>query len=458
MERITSGIPEFDDIVGGGLPARAIHTVIGPPGSGKTILTEQTAFANAGGDRPVLYLSTLSEPLQKFIAFVQRYQFADLDRIGSDIIYDDLFYDAADISDIGARLRSLIHEHRPKLMIIDSFKAIADLSPDLPSWRRLLYELAGLLTAYDTTSFWVGEYTSDMTTQVAEFAVADSIIELSRQQQGTRDDRFLRVLKLRGSGFRDGFHAVRLSRAGLEVFPRLVTPADTPPHEPTRDRVASGIEGLDDMLHGGWPRGTSVLLAGPSGSGKTIFALHFLREGVREGESGLLVNFQENPYQTAANMRSLGWTPETLVAPGRLDQFYISPVELQIDSIVRDLIARVEAHDVRRVVIDALGDLERSSPDPVRFRDYVYSLAQWLSVRNITVLLLFETGGLLMDIPTGPHHGISYISDNILLLEMDLGERDLSRSARVIKSRGSPHDGRPRSFEITDRGPVMEVL
>src|SRR5437762_1095415 len=96
-----------------------------------------------------------------------------------------------------------------------------------------------------------------------ECAVLDGIVELTLEQHGTRDERYLRVVKLRGSGFRDGSHAFRITQAGLQVFPRLITPPVPSGYYPQPERLQSGVSGLDPMIEAGWLRGTSTLVAGP---------------------------------------------------------------------------------------------------------------------------------------------------------------------------------------------------
>jgi circadian clock protein KaiC len=456
MERISTGNPELDRILHGGLPKNSINVVMGLPGSGKTILAEQLAFANCREQRPVLYLTTLSEPLAKVIAYLQEFSFADVERVGSHVIYDSL----VDVLQAGTErlsehMRGLIQSHRPRVIIIDSFKAIAELVPPA-AWRRTVFDLAGLLTAYDTTSLWVGEYGAKAASVgLVEFAVADGILELHREQTGSRDDRYLRVAKLRGSGFLDGKHSFTISPDGLRVFPRLVSPPAAAQYQPLGERLLTGISGLDEMIESGWLRGTSTLLAGPSGAGKTTVALHFLRQGAAQDEPSLLVNFQENPTQIRRSMQSFGWDADDLLTPNKLDVMYTSPVELHIDSIVNEILGRIDRNGVERVAIDALADVERSARDQQRFMDYLYALNQIFAARNITAMLVLETA-----VGTAPWTGdtgqqISYMSDNVLLLSMEL-EQELSRGVRVIKSRASAHDGRRHVLRITPQGVVVQ--
>ncbi len=453
MRRIKSGNEQLDLILDGGFPADSIHIVMGSPGSGKTILAEQLAFTNATSDRPALYLATVSEPLQKFLAYLQQYSFADTARIGTDVIYtsvgDSLSEEPERLADTVA---DLVQQHRPGVLVIDSFKAIADLMPDLATWRKQLHQLAGLLSAYSTTSFWVGEYTAEMTSKLPEFAVADGIVELTREQRGSRDFRFVRIVKLRGSAFLDGQHAFRITSSGLDVFPRLLGPSVGFVYRPTDERLKSGISGLDEMIATGWLRGTTTIVVGPSGAGKTAMGLQFLCEGVRSREPSLLLTLEENPTQIARVMQHFGWDTPSLVGPDKLDVMFCSPIELQIDTIIRELFARIEKNHVRRVVIDGLGDLAYTADDPVRFRDYLFALTQQFATRNVTAILTVESGGQLEHAFT--REGISYLGDNLLLLEMNLGQ-ELTRTIRVLKTRGSAHDGRRHTLSIGAGGVVV---
>ena len=82
---MTSGNPEADYILGGGFPANSINIIMGHPGSGKTIFAEQLIFENATDDRPILYLTTLSEPLPKVVRYLQGFNFFDEDKLGKDL-------------------------------------------------------------------------------------------------------------------------------------------------------------------------------------------------------------------------------------------------------------------------------------------------------------------------------------------------------------------------------------
>jgi circadian clock protein KaiC len=182
--------------------------------------------------------------------------------------------------------------------------------------------------------------------------------------------------------------------------------------------------------------------------------LHFLKQGVEEGEPTLLINFQENPVQLRRAMNSLGWEADALLSASKIDHLYTSPVELQIDTIVQEIFRRMSERKVQRLVIDAVGDLRKSAPDPSRFDDYVYSMLQHFAVSNVTVMLTAETPRTAQDqLPFDG--GVSYMSDNIVSLAVELGI-DLQRTIRILKTRGSAHDGRKRMLSIGSTGVLIE--
>ena len=451
LARLGTGNPQLDLILGGGFPANSINIVMGEPGSGKTILAERLIFANARpGDRSILYLTTLSEPLDKVVRYLQQFSFFDEALLGDPIVYDSIGDALVDkgVSSLVPRLKDAITGDKPKIIVIDSFKAIHDLGTSLPEMRRMLYEMAGLLTAYETTAFLIGEYSAAEAAHFPEFAIADGIIEMARNKTSTRDERHLRVLKLRGSAYREGLHAFRLSPTGLDVFPRLISPDLPPSYRMRVERVPTGIDGLDRMLGGGLPQGRSTFLLGPTGSGKTTLALQFVLEGVRRGEKCLYVNFEENPSQLATQILSLGTNPEEAVKKG-LQIVYRSPVELQIDSIISEIFQAVAERGVRRVVVDGVGDLLVASSDVQRLHDYLYALAQHFAARDALALFTYETvqGGR----DARAQARLSALADNIIRLDVETEDK-VRRTLRIVKARGVEHKLEKGEIRITRAG------
>jgi circadian clock protein KaiC len=263
-DRLSSGSDRLDAILGGGLPRNGIVLIGGNPGSGKTILAQQFVFHNASPDRPAMYLTTVSEPLEKILRYGQSLDFFDPSALGTTVIYEDLGRTLNEDGLAGAMacITELLKQNRPALVVIDSFRALQTYAADPETFRRFLHELAGRLSALPVTSFWVGEYNSIETSDAPELAIADAIGSLSTDRDGERNQRVLSVMKLRGSTSLSGKHAYRLSSAGIHVFPRMADPVELNRHSGTDERTSSGVPALDAMLSDGYYRGASTLVAG----------------------------------------------------------------------------------------------------------------------------------------------------------------------------------------------------
>jgi circadian clock protein KaiC len=447
--RLTSGNEHLDGILGGGFPAYAINLVAGPPGGGKTILAQQYVFHNATAERPAVYLTTVSEPLEKILRYGQTMTFFDTSAIGRAVFYEDLgeTLSTEGLGGVLERIDQLVKEYRPAIMVIDSFKALHPYAEDQGEFRRFLHRLAGKLSAFPVTSLWIGEYDTAELSTAPEFAVADAIVRLSSDRIGHRELRQLQVIKLRGSGFQSGGHAYRLSDTGIEVFPRLADPLDSSVYATPAQRTSSGIAALDTMLADGYWPGAATLVAGPSGSGKTLIGLHFVVSGARRGEPGIIATFQENPTQLERVAQGFGWS----LAEDGIELLYRSPVNLLVDEWVYELIGTIERTGARRVLIDSLGDLAFAAGDEARYREYLYSLVQRCARQGVSLLMSFELPDLF-EVTRLSEIGISHLSDNVLLLQYLRQRGGVKRTLTVLKTRASLHEPQIKEFTITSAG------
>src|SRR3954471_1616158 len=244
--RLTSGHARLDSILGGGLWDDALALITGPPGTGKTLLAQQYVFANAAPERPALYVSTVSEPLDKLLRFGRSLDYFVPDAVGTSVFYEDLggVLDERGLPAFVERLDELVAERQPTIIVIDSFKALHAFAREPGDFRWFLHDFAARLAMSGAASFWVGEYMPDDIAREPEFAVADAIIQLGSKLADERELRALQVLKLRGSSFQSGRHAYRLSSSGINVFPRLADERVDDSYELSDERVPTGIPAL----------------------------------------------------------------------------------------------------------------------------------------------------------------------------------------------------------------------
>ena len=140
----------------------------------------------------------------------------------------------------------------------------------------------------------------------------------------------------------------------------------------TEQRVPTGVPALDESLEDGYWPGSTTLVAGPSGVGKTLIGLHFIFEGGRRNEPGVLLTLQENRHQLTRIVERFGWS----IDDPNVHIVDRSPVDVYIDELVYELLDLVKQTGARRIVIDSFNDLDNKSADPARFNEFVYSLVR----------------------------------------------------------------------------------
>ena len=352
--------------------------------------------------------------------------------------------------DVLEAIDGFLKELHPGMVVIDSFKGFHAFAKNENEFRLFLHGLIKRLTATATTSIWNAPYTREQAQEVAEFAAADGVISLDIQVREGRELRVLQVLKLRGSGFLSGEHAYRISTAGLDVFPRLADHQDTSSYELSTDRVATGVPALDKMLGEGYWSGSSTLICGPSGVGKTLMGLHFIFQGAKTGQPGILATFQETENQIARIVRGFGWSIED-------EGIHIlsrSVVDMYIDEWVYELLDLIKKTGAKRIVIDSLIDLMVTAGDPIRFREWMYSLVQRCARRGISLMMIVGVPELFQ-LRKISEHGLSHLSDNVVLLQYVQDGSRLARAITVLKTRAAHHEPIAHRYEIAETGLVL---
>lgn len=456
IQRLPTGIEGLDAILQGGLIRGGMYLVTGWPGTGKTVLGNHIAFNHAAGGGRAVFSTVLAETHDRMAGHLIGLGFFDPARLARDILFVNLFdeLNRGGLAELPDRIRRVVREHGAQLLVIDGAAILGEFAESDLVARRFIYELQAHLTANGCTSLLLADYGSNSLPPLASHV--DGIIALEDAVAGQRDVRMLRVLKHRGSSYLSGRHTFCITPAGFEVDPRLE--AAIGQHQPVAQdgapkRLLIGIEGLDDMLRGGLPAGSSSLLHGAPGAGKTLSLLHFLVAGAERGEPGLLAGFHEAPDSLIAKATSVGLDLARHVREGRIRFLWHPPYEVLPDAWGRDLVGALRAHRPLRFCLDSLSDIEALLVfDPGRAGAFVAALVNELRSLGTTSLHALETRVLIdrsqdLSLPT-----LVAAMDNIIWLRYVELRSQLHRLISVVKMRESDYDTSIREFAITQRG------
>ncbi len=455
INRLATGVPGLDEVLGGGLPEFSFNLIAGQPGCGKTTLAHQMMFALATPERPALYLTVLGEPPLKMLRYQQQFDFFDNERINESIHFVNLADDtlAGDLDQVLRRIVAEVAAHNPALVFVDSFRSVmlAGSGKDNPhnSLQQFVQQLGMLMTTWQATTFLIGEYFTEADPNPV-FTVADGLIWLRQSVQRNSMVRKMEIMKMRGQPTLAGLHSFRIGSSGIEVFapPRVALAADAEKKSSSLSaRLSMGIPRLDEMLGGGLPRGYSLLVAGPSGSGKSILAAAFLAEGAARGETGVIAAFEQHPNRSRSRVLV------ELIEGGQVALVDSQAPDLSIDEIVLLLMGEIQRLNATRVVIDSLSGFELALAPTFRedFRESLLRLVTILAGAGVTVLMTSELEDRYTDLRFSPY-GTAFLTDAIVVQRYIEVDSRLRRVMAVVKVRASAHSDELREFSINDNG------
>jgi circadian clock protein KaiC len=219
------------------------------------------------------------------------------------------------------------------------------------------------------------------------------------------------------------------------------------------DRVKTGITGLDEMMGGGFLRGTANLVEGAPGTGKTTLGMQFIYNGiVQANEPGLIITFEEFAQQYYHDAAAYGWDFLDLEKKGLLRVVMTSPEVSQLD--LQSVNGIIENHinhtGARRVVVDSVTHFARLTQDPVELRSIEFAFINALKRQGLTSILTRESPVLLGE--STDETSIGFVVDSYLVLRYVEIESTIRKALLVLKMRGSDHAKDIRQYEITQRG------
>jgi circadian clock protein KaiC len=456
-QRLSTGVPGLDGLLGGGLLPGGVYLVEGPPGGGKTIMGNQLSHHHASQGRQAVYFTLLGESHERMLSHQRGMSFFRPELVPSQLCYLSVFkvLEAEGLPGLLAVMLDTVNARKATLVVLDGLLSALELAPGAREYKKFLHELQALASMARAAIILLSS-PSASTQCRPEHTMVDGIIEISDELVRLRSIRRLRVRKLRGTDPVRGQHSVTISSDGFSVRPRLEKPSFRPREDtrvsPESERVGFGIRELDRMLCGGLPASSVSMLLGSAGSGKTTLGLQFLAAGAGAGEPGLFFGFYERPTALLQKGERIGLGLRELHSRGLLQFSWQSAGEIELDVLGERLLSLIREQRPKRLFLDSMQGFQRAADFPDQLRDVFSAIAEELEARQVTTVFSVEALDLFGPVIRSPIDGLSAITHNILVLRHVELNAHLYRLLSIMKLRDSDYDNQIREFRITSAG------
>jgi circadian clock protein KaiC len=456
LPKCPTGIAGLDEVTAGGLPRGRPTLVCGGAGCGKSLMSLEFLIRGATQFNENGVLMSFEETADDVTQNVMSLGFDLRDLVARKKLYiDHVRVERSEIEEAGEfdlealfiRLGHAIDSINARRVVLDTIESLfAGLSNEaiLRSELRRLFQW---LKSKGVTAIITGEKGAQtLTRQGLEEYVSDCVIFLDHRIVDQVSTRRLRVVKYRGSLHGTNEYPFLIDQNGISVLPVTAVGLS---YDVSNQRISSGVRELDDMLVGGYYRGSSILLTGTAGTGKSSLAAHFAAATCRAGERCLYFAFEESPQQIIRNFRSIGLDLEPLVRGGRLTFHASRPTVYGLETHLARIHQEILKSAPSAVVLDPISNLINVG-NRAEVRSMLLRVIDLLKMKQVTTLMTYLNPGR-MDLEV-TDLGISSLMDTWLMLR-DLefnGERN--RGLHVLKSRGMKHSNQVREFLLTDSG------
>lgn len=460
---IKTGIPEFDDILGGGLPPGRVYLLHGTPGSGKTTLSLQFLIEGVAQGEKVLYV-TLSETRNELTAVAASHgmsikgieiyeliaQDKDLDPDNQYVMFQP---SEVELNVTTREILEAVDRIQPKRVIIDSLSEIKLLAQNALRFRRQVLSLKQFFAGRDCTVFFLDDKTAAGEEDLQLESIAHGVISLDQlSPEYGAERRRLKITKLRGQRYRGGYHDFNIVRGGLAVFPRIIAGEHNSPREV--HVLKSGVPHMDALVGGGIESGTSVLMLGPAGVGKSTLSIQYAVEAANRGEASVIFAFDERIETMFQRADGLGLPLRAHVASGLIEVRGIDPAELspgEFAHSVRTSVERKDGKDARIVIIDSLNGYMNAMPEERFLTAQLHELLTYLGHRGVVTFLVVAQHGLL-GLAMTTAIDTSYLADTVILFRYFESRGQVRQLISVLKKRNGRHERSLREFSLSEKG------
>lgn len=457
--KIGTGIPGLDNVLNGGLTANRIYLVEGDPGSGKTTVGLQFLLEGRKRGEKGMYVS-LSETKEELegvarshgwsLEGIYCYELLPSDESLNPDAQSRLFHPSeVELSDTTRSILGEVARREPRRVVFDSLSEMRLLAQHPLRYRRQVLALKQFFIGRACTVLLLDDRTAgDHDLQLHSLAHGVVTLQHLAQEYGA-ERRRLRVVKLRGSPFRGGYHDFMIRTGGLEVFPRLVA-AEHHRRFPS-DPLASGVAEIDTLLGGGLDRGTSALILGPAGSGKSTLAAQFMCAAAARGEKSAIFIFDEGTATLLQRAEGLKLDVKARMDSGHVRVQQVDPGELSPGELVHTIRSAVERDGVRVVVIDSLNGYLNAMPEERFLTIQLHEVLTYLAQQGVVTIMIVAQQGLLGSNMQTPVDA-SYLADTVVVLRYFESDGKIRRAISVIKKRSGAHEDTLRELSLTASG------
>jgi circadian clock protein KaiC len=450
-----TGIQGFDEITDGGLPRGHTTLVMGGPGCGKTVFALQSLVNGARRTKEAGIFVAFEESTRQILANAAAFGWARptpakkqlffLDaRLSPDVVKAGEF----DLIGMLHLLQGKAEELHATCIVFDGIDVLLSLLADKAVERRELFRIRDWLSQTGLTGIItqkVGGKRQDHRCNFLQF-MADCVVMLRHEVVDGSAFRNLRVTKYRGSGFSGDEFPISLTTEGIQLANR--GPSELK-YAVTGERISSGLPRLDNMLRGGYYRGSNVLISGAPGTAKSTLSGLFVAAACERGERTLYVSFDEGAAQIVRNLRSVGIDFARHVKSGLLKVYSTRTRGPNVEDQFQNLRAKVRAHHPRCLVIDLLSALS-SKIAHAASADASQVFLDFLKAEGITVVNTSLMDGLSTDEATAS--GIATIADTWIHVSYVVQDGERNRALTIVKSRGTGHSNQVRELTLSDEG------
>lgn len=452
-ERISIGIPDLDNVLGGGLIANRAYLLEGTPGSGKTTIALQFLLEGGRHQERGLYI-TLSETAAELrevarshnwdLSNIELFELVSIDGLDPDAEQSILEPSEVELGETIQGVMECVDRLKPARVVFDSLSEMRLLAQNSLRYRRQILALKQYFSTRNCTVLMLDDRSSDPgDLQLHSIAHGVITLEQAAQDYGT-ERRRLRVVKMRGVKYRGGFHDFVIETGGVAVFPRLIAAEH---HSPFVEELTStGLERLDEMLGGGLSAGTNALFSGPSGVGKTSTAVRCGLSAIERGEKAAYFLFDEGRATMLARAKSMGMDLQPHIDSGALNVVQIDPAELSPGEFASWVRRAVEDDGVRFIVIDSLNAFLQAMPGEKYLLLQMHEMLSYLNQQGVITILILGQHGIIGDVRSDVD--LSYLSDAIVLFRYFEAQGEMLKAVSVAKSRTTPHQTSIREFRL----------